>query len=73
MRRRGPSCLSTRERAEKRESEETRRVTWRRRKWRETKKEAVEPRMVAVETMNQLHSNPGSVYCYFCFPITTRN
>ena len=49
-----PSCFSTRARAAKRESLETRRLAKDERRWRKRRKEHREPRTFAVATMNQL-------------------
>jgi len=49
-----PSCLRVRARAAKRRSLATRRETQEERRVREARKEAVEPRTVAVATMSQL-------------------
>jgi len=49
-----PSCLSVSAKAVKRRSLATIRVTQADKIWREARKEAVEPRMVADATMNQL-------------------
>ena len=49
-----PSCLRVRERAAKRLSWAARRVTKDAKKYREERKEAVLPRIVAIATMSQL-------------------